>query len=861
MNGLLDAARANLAVRSLACGDTYGGRDGVYDEMRSETGAIRPHWDAFLTAVNALGCDEIQRRHNEALHLLRENGSTYNIHGEGDPDGWKDRLNPIPYILSTEDWKQIEAGAAQRARLLDGVFADLYGEGSLLMDGLLPPELVYGHRGFLAPCHFSAGERRPRTVFFAIDMARDASGTLRVLRHHAQSPDGMGYAVEGRTIMARVFPELIRDCRVYRLSHFFRALRDSLADLTPGRTKDPRIVLLTPGPHASNYFEHVYLSAYLGYPLVHGDDLTVRDASVWLKSIDGLERIDIIVRFMDDALCDPLELSSQAKGGIPGLTEAVRQGNVTVANPLGAGFLDNDGLQAFLPDLCRSLLGEDLLLPGPASWWCGSPESLDHVLKNLDRLDVVEIDGGRRLPPMGRGGSSSMSAKEREALRRRILAAPYRFAASELPALATSPSFERDTLVSNEFAFRVFVCEHGGKVLVMPGGIAHQGGQSPEAGAKDVWVLAPEPQKHASLWLQPGRIEESLRSSSILTSRAAENLFWVGRYAERAEGLARLLRTVFQQTFQSTRFDDHSEMDCLQCLLVGLTHLTNSYPGFTGEGARVRLAAPEKELAALVADFGRAGSLVSSLRYMIRAAYAVRERWSKDTWRVLDEIDARTGELSRVEPGTLRSSEHELDRLVTSLAAFAGLCMESMIREQGWLILDVGRRIERSLHFVDLLRFVLVERHDADTVREHLVLESILVTTENIIAYRRRYRSTLRIETVLEMLLLDDMNPRSLAYQLSRLQQHVAKLPRDHVGYRMSDEERAILEASSLVRLSDPAQLVERTGKTRLENLDWMLGKVCDLLSAASDILSKTYFAHVQESQQLGVATTIERKL
>lgn len=849
----------------LCCGE-YRPQNGVYDEMSTPDGVIRPHWQTFLHALGALGGDELERRRLEALHFLRENGSTYNLHGDGGRERWTERLDPIPRIISLEDWRLLEQGVTQRVRLLDLVLKDLYGPGALLKDGLLPLEIVHGHRNFLRPCHRGRNESEQKLVLCAVDVIRDGDGRWRVLRHLAQTPSGVGYALENRTVMARVFPELIGNCKVHRLSHFFRSLRYSLGNFMPGRGRDLHIVILTAGPHTETYFEHAYLAAYLGYPLVLGDDLTVRDAAVWLKSLDGLERVDIILRFIDDALCDPLELAANSRYGVPGLVEAVRRGNVFIANPLGSGVLDHLGLESFLPAACRRMLGEDLLLPGPTVLWCGEAKTCERVLEELPELDLLEVyagPGGQLL----RG--SLLSPRALEQWRQRIRAFPFRFAAVEGASLASSPSYERGRLVPQKSILRLYVAASNGQYLVMPGGLAHpeepfaasvEGG-APEIGSKDVWVLSTEAQKHVSLWLQPGRIEENLKSSSVLTSRAAENLFWVGRYAERAEGVARLLRTVLQYSYQSARFDDRSEMDCLHCLLKGLTRVTDTLPGFVAPGCEALLAAPEPELLALVIDLNRPGSLASTLRAMIRAAYAVRERWSKDTWRVLDRIDEKRRDLSVVSQGAVRSLQQELDHLITSLMAFAGLVMESMIREQGWLLLDIGRRIERALQFVELFRSTLVERHDGDMVREHLVLEAILITTENIIAYRRRYRSYLQLETVLEMLLMDEINPRSLAYQLNRLREHVAELPRDRVGtYRFSEEERCVLEAFSRVRLSDVKLLTEKNDPDHHPHLERMLKKVADLLAAAAESISKTYFAHVQESRQLTTAGS-ERSL
>ena len=855
-----NAGKQVRAVDALTCRSEYLPAAGTYDEMRCPDGSLRPQWQIFLDSFKHLSCEDLQRHHGEALLFLRENGSTFNIHGEQSNGRWMMQLDPIPYIITQEDWYSIEAAVRQRMRLIEKIFHDLYGQSTLLSRGILPPAIVYGHASFLHPCFREDGGNAPLLALCAFDIARDAEGRWRILRHLAKAPSGLGYALQYRTAMAKVFPDIIRDCKVYRLSHFFMVLRTMLSSLLPEPGREPRIVILTPGARARAYFEHAYLAAYLGYPLVQGDDLTVRDGAVWLKSIGGLERVDVILRFVDDTLCDPLELAAGSSEGIPGLTEAVRRGNVSIANPLGTGLVDSSSLSAYFPVLCNLLLKEELLLPGPSTWWCGNRESLFSVLEALEQFQWTEMERGRDVQSIS---WEQLSSEERVLQKHRILGSPENFIASEKITLASAPSLEGETLVPCQTVIRVFAAANNEDYVVMPGGLARPlNPSSPylnkpyfDMGGKDVWILAAEPQKHVSLWLRPERMEEHLRSNSILTSRSAENLFWVGRYAERSEGLARLLRTVLNHYFDSSHSEDQSERDCLNCLLKTLTRITATLPGFVDDELGV-LRSPEHEILADVTDIKRPGSLASTLQSMIRAAYTVRERWSKDTWRVLDDIDGKGQNLTSVRPGGLRLLQHELDHLVTSLMAFAGLGMESMIRERGWIFLDIGRRIERALQLVELFLSLLVERHDGDSVFGHLVLEATLVTTENIIIYRRRYRSYLQIETVLELLLLDATNPRALGYQLNRLQEHVAQLPRDRMPYRLDEDERAIMEASSLVRLLDPKWLTERTDPNKYIHLEEVLKKLEILLTSASEIIFKSYFSHIQKSQQLVPANT-----
>ena len=415
----------------------YGLPTGVYDEMLVAPGQPRPHWEYLIPALEALGGGDLEARRREASRLLRENGVTYNIHG--DPKGlqrpWT--LDPIPQPFSSREWATIEAGLIQRADLLELVAADLYGKRRLIRQGLIPPELVFGHPGFLHPCVGvrPAGERY--LPFYAVDLGRAPDGSMWVLADRTQVPTGAGYALENRIVLSRILPSLYRDSRVHRLALFFRTLRATLAGLAPRHRDDPRIVLLTPGPGNETYFEHVYLANYLGYTLVQGEDLTVRDAKVWLKTLDGLQPVDVILRRLDDTYCDPLELRGDSLVGVPGLLEAARSGTVAIVNPLGSGVVETPALVPLLPALSRHLLGEELRISSPPTWWCGNKGHRDHVIANLEQLILHALhshSGWRPLPTVG------LDAEQRAALVSRINARPHLFVARAPLPLSTTPA-------------------------------------------------------------------------------------------------------------------------------------------------------------------------------------------------------------------------------------------------------------------------------------------------------------------------------------------------------------------------------------------------------------------------------------
>lgn len=827
----------------------------AYDEMWDEQGRVRGHWEQYIRAIESMGCDELVRNHQEALRILRENGITYNIHGDthGVHRNWK--LDAIPLILGREDWAAVESGLEQRARLLDLILADLYGPRTLIREGILPLDLIYRHEGFIRQCDGTRLDGPHQLLLYGADLARGPDNRLWVLGDHAQNPTGIGYALENRTAMAHVFPGLFRDCKVTRLSNFFRDLRSELAAAAPHRKENPRIVILSPGPGDDTYFEHAYLAAYLGFTLVQGEDLTVRDGFVWLKSLEGLQLVDVILRQVDDLLCDPLELRQDSRLGVAGLLEAVRRENVVLANPLGTGILENAGLMAYLPRIARHFLNQDPILPSPPTWWCGREPEMNHVLANLDRLVIKSIHRGDQ--PRTVFGPH-LSKAEREVWIGRIQSRPYRYIGQEMVNFSTTPVLSGDRLAPRHAVLRSFLIAREDGFTIMPGGIARSATDKSNAAMtdrtggilKDAWAIAAKPQRHVSLWLQTSRLDRTLKSSSILPSRAAENLFWVGRYTERSESIARMLRTTLHHYSESDRSGDEADAACLDQLLRALTHIVFPRKPIRDEAGKPIPTRPEEDLAAVIQNAKHPGSLSATLQYTLNAAYSVRDRWSTDTWRVVNDIEEHWTALQKLPGFNPRYIIHNLDRLITDLMALAGLSMESMSREPGWMLLDIGRRIERALMFIDFLRRTMVPKQE--TPAAHLILEAVLVTTENIITYRRRYRSYLEPATVLDLVLMDENNPRALMYQLVRLQEHIRNLPRDSVGHQLSEEEQLILKAYTRLRLSNTAslaQMVEKTGT--YQKLDGLLVSLRNLLARTSDALSKTYFSHTQESQQL----------
>jgi uncharacterized circularly permuted ATP-grasp superfamily protein/uncharacterized alpha-E superfamily protein len=764
-------------------------------------------------------------------------------------------LDPIPLFISAEEWSIIEAGLVQRAELLNLVLADIYGPQQLLKEGILPPELVFGHAGFQRSCvgSIKAGDRA--LTICSSNLARGPDGRMWVIDDRAQSPSGAGYALENRMVMTRIAPALFRDCYVRRLAGFFQPFRDRLASLAPQNREDPRIVVLTPGPYSPSYFEHAYLANYLGYTLVQGDDLSVRDGRVWLKSLEGLHQVDVILRRVDDAYCDPLELREDSRLGVTGLLQSARLGHVAIANPIGSCVLENPGLLAFLPGIAKHFFGEHLKLPSVATWWCGQENERRFVLENLEKLVIKTIHRTRGYRSIF---GAQLTQSEQAELRERILHKPYLYTGQEMVSFSTAPSLVDGQVEPRHAILRSFLVAGEDDYIAMPGGltrIASREGElvvSNRAGglSKDAWVLSNEPVEYVSLWRQPKQDQVLQFRTEPLPSRAADNLFWAGRYVERAEGTARLLRAIYLLRRELRDANGGMTISYLHNLLRALTHVTGTYPGFVDEDAEKLLENPRPELRSLLQDASRVGSLTSTLQAFGQVAMTVRDHWPTEIWRIIDAIRQDWADDQETPgPGNYRTQDR-LDHLIMQLVAFSGLTAESMARESGWLLLDIGRRLERALGLISLLRATLVPGMDDATKRQ--LMETVLVICDSLNTYRRRYHSYMHLPTVLELILMDPHHPRSLAYQLNCLQQHVAELPRTQVSHRLGDDERAVLEAFTALRLADAVEL-SRIGESDgyCKGLEELLSAQTESLWQLSEVITGTYFSHSQPPQQL----------
>jgi uncharacterized circularly permuted ATP-grasp superfamily protein/uncharacterized alpha-E superfamily protein len=825
----------------------YRPTPGVYDEMMDTDGRIRPHWQAFLGNLQAMPPDDIGRCWETAQRLVRENGVTYNVYG--DPQGasrpW--RLDPIPMLIATDDWRRLERGVTQRARLLNMILADIYGPQRLLTEGWLPPALVFGNPNFLRPLHGVAVADNVLLHLLAIDVARAPDGRWWILSDRTQAPSGAGYSLENRVVMARSLAAPFRDAQVQRLASFFQAFSENLLNIT--NRDNPRIVLMTPGPLNETYFEHAYLARYLGFPLVESADLTVRDSRVYLKTLNGLQQVDLILRRVDSEFCDPLELRNDSTIGVAGLIDAVRAGNVTVANALGSGILEVEALMSFLPGLCRHLLGENLILPEIATWWCGQERERDYVINNLDKLAIRPTFASRSILSTQQNVmlGAQLDGAARAELLEQMSRRNYDLIGQELVSLSTAPVWQNGRLQPGPMALRLYAAAVGDGYQVMPGGLCRTADNldaraiSMQQGdaSKDTWVLWDGPVSTFSRLAPPDQEVTLKRSGSDLPSRVADNLFWLGRYAERAEGTIRLFRSLLLRlTGEAGAGEDPATRERLLRILVDLKYMRARTARKAAAGG---LIAVEHEIWVLLFDPESTTGLLSLLADLGRTATLVRERLSLDAWRILSVLN----EIARPQQNEQALETGEalalLNRLLHSLAALSGMQMENMTRSIGWRLFDLGRRVERAGHMSKLLQELTV-RGDPD---KEGALDLLLELGDSFMTYRTRYMTVPQLSPVVDLLLVDDSNPRSIAFQLAALEDHVARLPRDADRAQLTPDQRLIAGLRNEIRLVDVPRLCSEVDKRGVRvTLARLLERQEKGLREFSDAVATAYFSH-----------------
>ncbi len=851
--------RPETARPARSLNESYAPLPGVHDEMMDSAGAIRPQWQQFLGDLGHFSESDLRRLWDMAERLVRENGTTYNVYGDTAQPVRPWRMDPIPFLIGTDEWKHLEAGLLQRARLLNAVVDDIYGAQSLLTSGLLPAALVFGNPKFLRPVH---GIRPPNGTylhFMAFDLARAPDGRWWVLGDRTQAPSGAGYALENRVVLGRTLPDIFRKAKVHRLAGFFQALSDNLIALT-GKD-EPLAVLLTPGPHNETYFEHAYLARYLGFPLVEGADMTVRDNKVYLKTLNGLKQVDLIFRRLDDEFCDPLELRDDSLLGVAGLVAATRAGNVVVANSLGSGVVECEALMSFYPGLSRALLGEDLLIPSLATWWCGQDAEKDYVRQNLDQLIVRKTFSNTTIltAPNDTFVPGQTTDATRDDILNRIALRGYEYYGQEKLTLSTTPVWRNSALEPRPMVLRVYVCADGDGFRVMPGGFTRTAdGTNTQAvtmqqgdASKDTWVLSKTPVSTFTRLAAPDQPIALRRSDANLSSRVADNLYWVGRYAERTENTVRLMRSmILRLAGEAGAGDDPQTLTRLTDILADLGYLQRQ---IAHKAAAEGIRAVEREVSVLLFDPQCSNGLLELLGDLQRIAALVRERLSADSWRILNGLNRRASSHAALLRLDMGGALTLLNDILEDLAAFSGLQMENMTRSLGWHLLDAGRRVERISHTAKLLREMAVDGDPAAEGRLDLLLE----LGDSTITYRTRYLSTVQLHAVVDLLVTDDTNPRSISFQVATLSRHLQALPRDQESATLSKEHYLVAAMDSQVRLADVLRLCEKRGKdNQRKELAQFLLNIEKQNFELSEALVYKYFSHALPSRSARVRSS-----
>jgi len=820
-----------------------------YDEMTAADGTMRPRWRPLLEPLERMGQAGFARRWQEGRRVIHENGTTYNVYSDPQSAGRPWPLDPLPMVLDSAEWSFLSAAIAQRAMLLNAILSDLYGPRKLLRDGL-PPELVFPNPAFLRPCCHVPVPGGIHLHIYAADLARSPDGRWWVLADRTQAPSGAGYALENRLVSTRVLPDVFRTAHIHRLAAFFQTYKETLGSLAPGHKENPRIVLLTPGPYNETYFEHAFLARYLGFTLVEGGDLTVRDGRVFLKTLGGLPPVDLIVRRQDDTYCDPLELRPDSMLGVPGLMGAVRSGNVTVANALGSGLVESAAPASFMPGLCRRILGEELKMPAVATWWCGEELELSYVVQNLSNLVIKPaFPSPGQQPVFG----ALLSEADKSTLVERIRAAPGAYVAQEQVPLSTVPVWEDGVLRPRHLVLRVYAVASGdGSYSVMPGGLTRVTASLDDlvtsmqsgGGSKDTWVLAEGPTSQFSLLAPaPSRLDVS-RATFDLPSRVADNLFWLCRYVERVEPAMRVARAILPRLIQESDLMAMAGVAAGERILTGMGYISRELQPPNGH-----LASLERALLAMIYDGEAPHGLPANIHRVRGVGWVLRDRISADAWRILNQLDLQLSAPPPPEPIRVSGAQALLDQAISTLSAFGGLVMESMTRGDGWRFLDMGRRIERAAQMVDLIRHGFGFERDTDSGQ----LEVLLEIADSSITYHSRYLTSMQPELVLDLLLLDEANPRSVAYQLAQLHDHVDRLPASWSPINRAPESRIAISLLTAVQLAEAHEFIGTNPDGRRENLETLLNRLSSELRSLSETLTRQYFSQAAPSRQFSV--------
>lgn len=824
--------------------------DSPLDEMADGTGHAKPHWRSLLSTMFALGHETLASRVRLLDQAFAEEGITAILPGKPAVN-W--RCDPIPLVISAPEFAALQTGLAQRAQLMELILADLYGPQTLLADGLIPPDLVYGNAAFLRPCCTVDGRRRDRYLsFYAADMLRGPDGAWRVLADRTGQAQGLAYALENRRILSRVVPELFTSQRIQQLRQHLEVTSDALQALAPD--DDAGAALLSGGHSDPLWFEHVLLSREYSIGLVEGGDLTVRNGKVYLKTLRGLQRIGVLLRRMPGHRVDSLELAAGA--GVPGLLDAIRGGSVRMVNDAGSGLGEAPSLAAFLPNLARRLLGEDLQLASQATLWLGEGAVVRTVLRDLEGWIIRKATDGNAPPvvPM------MLSSADRADLAARIEADPAMYAASVAPNPSVAPCAGAHGLEAKPIALRMFLSFDGTRWRAFPGGLARAlsqedalAGRLPRTAlSKDVWVMQDEasPVQGALALLTPTLAIR--RTAGDLPSRVADNFYWLGRYLERLEEAARLQRAIIARILRpSPTGKEVAEMQLLVASLSKIKMMDSEDATALGAGMLG---------AAVMRAFRHNGGMRRVLGHVARQVDQLRDRLTGEMHAVLTRSLRILGENMRRLPAEQNARALECAAGLTTeilefAATVAGLAAENMVRGGGRLFLDFGRRMERAQSVAGELAQVL-DQPGALTQpgRVEAGLRLALELRDSVITYRTRYLAVLQPAPALDLILSDEGNPRGLAFQLVAARDLLREIVEDGDSL-LNAMEPLLQETRDIVQLV--LRSPDQTATTarlppRLRQLEQAIG-------AVADRVSRRYFTLLPVARSLGVDSELLR--
>ncbi|MGE0216033.1 circularly permuted type 2 ATP-grasp protein [Mycolicibacterium sp.] len=827
-----------------------------YDEFVDAAGDVRPAWQELADGVRERGRGGLDRLRGVVRSLVDNDGITYIqvdhlgdavTDGEGTavPGPWQ--LDALPLVISGADWDTLEAGLVQRSRLLDAVLTDLYGPRRAILDGILPPQLLFAHPGYIRAARGIEVPGRHQLFLHGCDISRTATGEFQVNADWTQAPSGAGYALADRRVIAHAVPDLYEKIAPRPASPWAQALRLALIDAAPESAEEPVVVVLSPGIHSETAFDQAYLASLLGLPLVESADLVVRDGKLWMRSMGTLKRVDVVLRRVDAEYADPLDLRPDSRLGVAGLVEVLRRGAVTVVNSLGSGVLESPGLLRFLPELAQKLLGETPLLATAPMYWGGIDLERSHLLANLSSLLISPVTGGDQIV------GPDLSARQRQELAARIEADPWQWVGQELPQFSSAPAdFLPGGLSSSSVGMRLFTVAQRSGYAPMIGGLGYLLAPGTAAyrlntvAAKDIWVRTPTRVTAERIPVSaPGDAAEltALATSSptheVSSPRVLSDLFWIGRYSERAEHTARLL-TVTRERYHEFRYRQTMPGSaCVPVLLAALGSLTGTDTG--ADDAEMVATAPST-LWALTADRHRPGSLAQSVERLGLAARSVRDQMSNDTWMVLSALERTLLHAPETPPESHAAGDAFLASTSTAtlggMLALSGVAAESMVHDVGWTMMDIGKRIERGVTLTALLRSTMARARRPGA--EQTIIESALTACESLVMFRRRNPGLVSVRGVAELVLFDAENPRSLVYQLDKLRSHLKSLPGSSGSSR---PERMVEEIATRLRRIEPEELAEVDADGVRAELDGLLAGIHRDLRELSVVITATHLS------------------